>query len=140
MFGGPSGMSRLMSQDQAKASSVRQTLRRLAVYFKPYTLQLLVVGVLLIASTWAQVTVPKLIGTTVDCYLTPVNLATTGDTPAQALSSFTSGASQAGAERCGGDGGGQARDEAADAKHGDEPWAQVGVIGREADVDTSARA
>ena len=100
MFGGPSGMSRLMSQDQAKASSVRQTLRRLAVYFKPYTLQLLVVGVLLIASTWAQVTVPKLIGTTVDCYLTPVNLATTGDTPAQALSSFTSGASQAGAERC----------------------------------------
>ena len=43
---------------------------------------------------------PELIGATVDCYLVPVSVATTGDLPAQALSSFMSDASQAGSERC----------------------------------------
>ena len=99
MFG-PGGMSRMMGQDEAKPRSVRQTLRRMVVYFKPFWLPLLVVGVLLVGSTWAQVTVPKLIGATVDCYLTPVNVATTGDSPAQALSSFQSNAAQAGNDRC----------------------------------------
>ncbi len=99
MFG-PGGMSRMMGQDEAKPRSVRQTLRRMSYYFKPFWLPLLVVGVLLIASTWAQVRVPELIGATVDCYLAPVNIATTGDSPAQALSSFQSNAAQAGNERC----------------------------------------
>ena len=99
MFG-PGGMSRMMGQDEAKPRSVRQTLRRMSYYFKPFWLPLLVVGVLLIASTWAQVKVPELIGATVDCYLAPVNIATTGDSPAQALSSFQSNAAQAGNDRC----------------------------------------
>ncbi len=99
MFG-PGGMSRLMSQDDMKPTSVRQTLRRMGGYFKPFWLPLLIVGVLLLASTWAQVRVPELIGATVDCYLTTVNVATTGDSPAAALSSFTSNASQAGESRC----------------------------------------
>ena len=99
MFG-PGGMSRLMGQDSMKPTSVRQTLRRMGGYFKPFWLPLLVVGILLIASTWTQVKVPELIGATVDCYLAPVNLATTGDTPAEALSSLAPSASQTRESRC----------------------------------------
>ncbi|MCO5245093.1 MAG: ABC transporter ATP-binding protein/permease [Anaerolineae bacterium] len=83
-----------------KPTSVRQTLRRMGGYFKPFWLPLLVVGILLIASTWTQVKVPELIGATVDCYLAPVNLATTGDTPAEALSSLAPSASQTRESRC----------------------------------------
>ena len=99
MFG-PGGMSRLMGQDSMKPTSVRQTLRRMGGYFKPFWLPLLVVGILLIASTWTQVKVPELIGATVDCYLAPVNLATTGETPAEALSSLAPSASQTRESRC----------------------------------------
>ncbi|HRX04605.1 MAG TPA: ABC transporter ATP-binding protein [Anaerolineae bacterium] len=83
-----------------KPTSVRQTLRRMGGYFKPFWLPLLVVGILLIASTWTQVKVPELIGATVDCYLAPVNLATTGETPAEALSSLAPSASQTRESRC----------------------------------------
>jgi ATP-binding cassette subfamily B protein len=70
MFG-PDGMRRLMSQDTLKPKRVGDTLRRFGRYFKPYWYILILVGVLVVAATWAQVTVPELIGQAVDCYLTP---------------------------------------------------------------------
>ncbi|RPI34556.1 MAG: ABC transporter ATP-binding protein [Chloroflexota bacterium] len=70
MFG-PDGMRRLMSQDTLKPRQLGDTLSRFAAYFKPYWPVLAIVLVLVIASTWAQVTAPELIGQAVDCYLTP---------------------------------------------------------------------
>lgn len=70
MFG-PDGMRRLMSQDTLKPKNVSETLGRFIVYFKTYWLYLLLAAVLVIVITWANVTAPKLIGQTVDCYLTP---------------------------------------------------------------------
>jgi ATP-binding cassette, subfamily B, multidrug efflux pump len=71
MFG-PDGMRRIMSQEALKPQKVSETLRRFGVYFKPYWPALLLVAVVLLVSTWAQVTTPELIGQTVDCYLTPM--------------------------------------------------------------------
>ncbi len=81
MFGGTEGLRRAMDQDTVKPVNVSQTLRRLAGYFKPYWWVLLIVGVMIVASTWAQVTVPKLIGQSVDCYLTPAAPAAMGNLP-----------------------------------------------------------
>ena len=79
MFGGPSGMARMMGQDNLKPKNTRQTLGRLGRYFRPYWLVLLIVAVLLVSSTWAQVKIPELLGATVDCYLISVSPATTGE-------------------------------------------------------------
>ncbi len=100
MFGGPSGMARMMGQDNIKPKKTRETLGRLAGYFKPYWAVLLVVATLLITTTWAQVTIPELLGSTVDCYLVTVSPATTGDALGAAMPSFLDGAQQAGAQRC----------------------------------------
>jgi ATP-binding cassette subfamily B protein len=93
-------MARLMGQDNLKPKNTRQTLGRLAGFFKPYWAVLLLVAVLLIATTWAQVKIPELLGSTVDCYLVQVSPATTGEAPGAALPSFLSGAQQAGQQRC----------------------------------------
>jgi ATP-binding cassette subfamily B multidrug efflux pump len=81
MFGGTEGLRRAMDQDTVKPANTGQTLRRLAGYFKPYWWALLIVGLMIVASTWAQVTVPKLIGQSVDCYLTPAAPAGMGSLP-----------------------------------------------------------
>ncbi len=98
MFGGPAGMARMMGQDNIKPRNTRQTLGRLAGYFKPFWYALLVVAVLLVSSTWAQVKIPELLGGAVDCYLV-VPSAATGEAGA-ALPSFLNGASQSGQQRC----------------------------------------
>ena len=59
MFGGTDGLRRIMSQDTVKPRNARQTLGRLAGYFKPYWLVVLLVAGLLIGSTWAQVRYPN---------------------------------------------------------------------------------
>jgi ATP-binding cassette subfamily B multidrug efflux pump len=100
MHGGPSGMARMMGQDNIKPKNTRQTLGRMAGFFKPYWAVLLLVAVLLIATTWAQVKIPELLGSTVDCYLVQVSAATTGEAPGAALPSFLDGAQQAGQQRC----------------------------------------
>ncbi len=100
MFGGPSAMARVMSQENIKPRNTRQTLGRLAGFFKPYAAVLLIVAALLIGSTWAQVKIPELIGSTVDCYLITVSPATTGQPLGAGLPSFLSGAQQAGQQRC----------------------------------------
>ena len=98
MFGGPAGKARMMGQDNIKPRNTRQTLGRLAGYFKPFWYALLVVAVLLVSSTWAQVKIPELLGGAVDCYLV-VPSAATGEAGA-ALPSFLNGASQSGQQRC----------------------------------------
>lgn len=100
MFGSTEGMRRVMDQETIKPQNTRQTLGRLASYFKPYWLVLALVAVLLIGSTWAQVRVPELIGSTVDCYLITVSPATTGEAPGAGLPSFLTSAQQAGQQRC----------------------------------------
>lgn len=72
MFGGPDGMRRMMSQDNLKPKNLGQTMARFGRYFKPFSLVLVIVLGLIIVSTWAQVTVPALLGQATDCYLIPM--------------------------------------------------------------------
>ncbi len=68
MFG---RQDQLFSTEERKANSVSTTLKRLGRQFRPYGVVLLVIGVMVIASTYMQVLIPDLTGQTVDCYLTP---------------------------------------------------------------------
>ena len=61
----------VLEQEISKPTRVSETLRRFVVYFKPYWFQYLLVLVMMVISTWTQVTAPELIGQAVDCYLTP---------------------------------------------------------------------
>jgi len=69
MFGNQEQMRRMMSGDAIKPKNVSETLGRLAGYFGRFWPVLLMVGVLIILNTWAQVTAPDLVGQSVDCYL-----------------------------------------------------------------------
>jgi ATP-binding cassette, subfamily B, multidrug efflux pump len=73
MLGGP---MRMMGQASMKPQNVGNTLARFGHYFRPYWLVLVGVAVLVIVSTWAQVTTPDLTGQIVDCYLTPAAAST----------------------------------------------------------------
>ena len=68
MFGDP---RRTFGQETSKATKVSATLKRFAVYFKPYWRQYLFVLLTMTISTWSQVKAPGLIGQAVDCYLAP---------------------------------------------------------------------
>ena len=71
MFGGSDGMRRMLGGENLKPKNVGETLGRLGRYFGPFWPALAGVAVLIVISTWAQVTGPDLIGQSVDCYLTP---------------------------------------------------------------------
>jgi ATP-binding cassette subfamily B protein len=71
LFRGNADLRRLMSGDQLKAASVSQTLKKFGGYFRPFWPVLVLVALLVIASTWTQVTAPDVIGQVVDCYLAP---------------------------------------------------------------------
>src|SRR5215204_92700 len=68
MFGSWRGM---LDQETTKPKSTRETLWRLARYFRPYWIVLIVVLALMILNAWVQVIGPVLNGQAVDCYLTP---------------------------------------------------------------------
>ena len=70
-FGG--GPRHLMTQEVSKPTQVSATLGRLAGAFKPYWPVLILVAVLIVANTYVQVLIPRLIGQSVDCYLTPAS-------------------------------------------------------------------
>lgn len=70
--GGPLGM---MQQEALKPKNVSETMRRFGVYFKPFWPALLLVAILVVISTWTQVTGPQLLGQAVDCYLSPAQAA-----------------------------------------------------------------
>lgn len=82
MFGSSEGLRRAIDRETSKPTNVGRTLARFAVYFKPYWLLLLLVLVLVVASTWSQVVVPELIGQVVDCYLVPSSGGTSAGFPA----------------------------------------------------------
>jgi ATP-binding cassette, subfamily B, multidrug efflux pump len=63
--------ARALGQEVSKARSVSETLKRLWVYFRHYAWLLLIVGVLIVISTYMQVLIPDLTGQAVDCYLGP---------------------------------------------------------------------
>ncbi len=63
--------SNILDKETSKATSVGATLKRLGSYFKKYAWALILVGLLIIASTYTQVLIPNLIGQSVDCYLAP---------------------------------------------------------------------
>lgn len=65
---GPRGV---LDRETLKPKRVGATLGRLSRYFAPYSLVLLLVAGLIIASTWAQVISPELIGQATDCYIAP---------------------------------------------------------------------
>ncbi len=69
MFGG-GPMHGMRNTRDEKAQDSAQTLRRLAVYFKPYGLPLLGVAVLLIVGTLLQLAGPYLIGRAIDEFIT----------------------------------------------------------------------
>jgi ATP-binding cassette subfamily B multidrug efflux pump len=68
MFGGFRG---LLEQESTKPKSAGETLMRLAGYFRPYWLVLLLVLVMMIGNAWVNVISPVLTGQAVDCYMTP---------------------------------------------------------------------
>lgn len=88
MFGNPRF---LLDRETSKPKSALQTLGRLAGNFKPYWPALLLAGVLMVASTWAQVTTPELTGQIVDCFLAPAAASVFEDSP---LGGETASASQ----------------------------------------------
>jgi ATP-binding cassette subfamily B multidrug efflux pump len=76
MFGG--GPRNLLESETSKPKRTGETLARFGIYFKPYWFVLLIVVLLMVISTWAQVTSPLVIGQLVDCYLTPAASAAAG--------------------------------------------------------------
>src|SRR5689334_13787049 len=87
MLGGP---MRMLSESSRKPQNVSATLARFGHYFKPYWPVLVAIVVIVIVSTWSQVTTPDLTGQVVDCYLTPAAANTFGNFPGQ--QQVTSGA------------------------------------------------
>ncbi len=70
MGGGPH-RARMLEQEARKPENIARTLARFGHYFRPYWPALIAVALLVIGSTWTQVTTPDLIGQVVDCYLAP---------------------------------------------------------------------
>ncbi|CAG0928924.1 putative ABC transporter ATP-binding protein [Thermoflexales bacterium] len=88
MLGGPGGRHMVLESDTSKPKNTGETLRRFAHYLKPYWPVLLLAAIFIITATWAQVTVPELLGQATDCYLTPPTPAMAGSlAPAAAASS-----------------------------------------------------
>jgi ATP-binding cassette subfamily B protein len=69
MFHG--GHRGLFESETSKPKRAGETLGRLMAYFKPWWPVLVLAAVLVVISTWAQVTTPELSGQLVDCYLSP---------------------------------------------------------------------
>jgi ATP-binding cassette, subfamily B, multidrug efflux pump len=69
-MGGPH-RARMLEQEALKPQNVSRTLARFGHYFRPYWPALVIVALLVIGSTWTQVTTPDLTGQVVDCYLAP---------------------------------------------------------------------
>jgi ATP-binding cassette, subfamily B, multidrug efflux pump len=70
MFGG-GGPRHILEAETSKPKRTGETLARFGHYFKPYWYVLVIAALLVVISTWTQVTSPELIGQLVDCYLAP---------------------------------------------------------------------
>lgn len=82
MFGGPDGMRRMINQETIKPKRTGETLGRFARYFRAFWPAVALAALLIVISTWAQVTTPELIGQLVDCYLAPAAAGSGAFSPA----------------------------------------------------------
>jgi ATP-binding cassette, subfamily B, multidrug efflux pump len=69
MMGGMDGGRRLFEREVLKPKNLGATLGRFGQYFRHYWIGLSLVIILVIVSTWTQVTSPDIIGQAFDCYL-----------------------------------------------------------------------
>src|SRR6185369_13466162 len=72
-LGGGDGIRRLMDKDVVKPKSVSATLARFWPYFRQRWYALVIVAILMVATTWTQIESPKLLGQAVDCYIVTEN-------------------------------------------------------------------
>lgn len=83
----------LLKQETVKPVHVWNTLARFGAYFGKFWLVLLFALILIIVSTWTQVTAPRLTGQATDCFLVPngvsafASFSGTVDTESQAVTS-----------------------------------------------------
>src|SRR5262245_46272261 len=66
----------LFKQETIKASNVGSTLARLVRYFSPYWYMVVFALVVMITSTWLNVTTPVLTGQATDCFIVPLGAQT----------------------------------------------------------------
>ncbi len=71
MMGGGPRHGGFLAQEARRAKNRSATLKRLLVYFGPYRLNLVVVGILILVGTAFTVLSPFLLGQAVDCYIAP---------------------------------------------------------------------
>jgi ATP-binding cassette subfamily B protein len=64
-----------LQQETSKPKNTGATLARLARYFTPFALAMLLVAVLIIGNTYTQVVTPELMGQAVDCFISPATAA-----------------------------------------------------------------
>ncbi len=81
MLGGPHGPRNILDRETLKPKSTSATLARLGQHFGPFWPALLATVILVVVSTWAQVTTPELTGQLVDCYLAPTAASAFGSFP-----------------------------------------------------------
>jgi ATP-binding cassette subfamily B multidrug efflux pump len=91
MLGGPGGMMRMFGSETLKPRDLRSTLSRFAHYFRPFWPILALIALVVVVSTWTQVTTPDLTGQVVDCYLTPA-VANSFSIPGQPQAAATTSA------------------------------------------------
>jgi len=87
MMGGNAAL--LFGREVSKPKNLSETIGRFAGYFRPYWPLMILVALLLIGSTWAQVTQPELTQAAVDCYLSPSATCAIGVVPAEARDTKT---------------------------------------------------
>lgn len=62
-------------QEAQKPAAVGATIARMWIHFRAYSHLLVMVGILIVVSTYIQVLIPDLLGQAVDCFLTPATVA-----------------------------------------------------------------
>jgi ATP-binding cassette subfamily B multidrug efflux pump len=77
--------ARLLGTEVSKPKSTGATLRRLWRYLRHYSIILVLVIVAVVASTYMQVLIPRLMGEAVDCFLGPFAARQTAENVPQAL-------------------------------------------------------
>ena len=72
----------VFQQEARKPKAVGETLARFWAYFRGYAHILLIVGLLVVVSTYLQVAIPNLMGQAVDCFLAPASQGAVASTSA----------------------------------------------------------
>jgi len=89
MFHG--GPRQLFMQETSKPKRTSETLARLGGYFRAWWPILALAALLVIVSTWMQVTTPELMGQLVDCFLVPSSAPASNAGPASLMNFDTGG-------------------------------------------------